>query len=292
MSSIYKWTKFNIFTQWQTPTGSTVILVFDPRPDLRQLMLSLIFDDLQSRELSNPLWMYPRILEGLVRLQEDAVWLMRDQVRGIEQVNFQNTKPQPNYRQLHNLSRHSIHITETLDLASKVNESIIKHHSTFQQDLEEKVARQAAKSIRDRLLFYEQILANLRLRAIANKDRLSNEIGLSFNMVSQFDSNIAIAIGRVAQRDSAAMKTIAFLTLVFLPATFVSAIFSMSFFNFDADSGIWRVSEKFWIYWAVAVPLTVLTAVLWHSWGKMLPSSSSGASGRSSKYDNDLLYEL
>lgn len=41
----------------------------------------------------------------------------------------------------------------------------------------------------------------------------------------------------------------------------------MSFFNYtppqDGRGGEWLISEKFWIYWAFAVPLTVLTLGMW-----------------------------
>jgi hypothetical protein len=61
------------------------------------------------------------------------------------------------------------------------------------------------------------------------------------------------------------MKTISILTLVFLPATFISALFSMSFFNFDSDYG-WQMSDRFWIYWDVAIPVTALTVGSWYFW--------------------------
>ncbi|KAB5513425.1 hypothetical protein GE09DRAFT_980815 [Coniochaeta sp. 2T2.1] len=67
------------------------------------------------------------------------------------------------------------------------------------------------------------------------------------------------------------MKTVAFLTLTFLPATFICAIFSMSFFNYDPAADSWTVSGKFWIYWAVAIPTTFLTALLWHCWHTIFP---------------------
>lgn len=72
------------------------------------------------------------------------------------------------------------------------------------------------------------------------------------------------------------MKTIAFLTLTFFPATFTSAIFSMSFFNYNPDSGKWKVSEQFWVYWVVAIPVSVVTALLWSVWHKFFPEKPIG----------------
>jgi len=63
------------------------------------------------------------------------------------------------------------------------------------------------------------------------------------------------------------MRTIAVVTLAFLPATFVSTVFSMSFFSLSVDDQTsqktWEVSDKFWIYWVITLPLTILTLVGW-----------------------------
>lgn len=49
----------------------------------------------------------------------------------------------------------------------------------------------------------------------------------------------------------------------------------MSFFNYqpatsDAPAS-WSVSSKFWIYWAVALPVTAVTIGMWLWWQRKLP---------------------
>ena len=96
-----------------------------------------------------------------------------------------------------------------------------------------------------------------------------------FNIVSQQDTQVSISIGEDSRRlasaskeDSLAMKTLAAVTMVFLPGTFVATLFSMPLFDWDkpaaASSGM--VSNKFWIYWVVTIPLTSLTIILWAIW--------------------------
>lgn len=75
------------------------------------------------------------------------------------------------------------------------------------------------------------------------------------------------------------MKTVAFLTLTFLPATFISAIFSTSFFSFDAEQGVWAVSDKIWIYWVVSIPVTSITILLWFFWHRVFPPTLVGQGG-------------
>lgn len=62
------------------------------------------------------------------------------------------------------------------------------------------------------------------------------------------------------------MKTLAAVTVAFLPGTFVAAFFSMPLFEWDAVDKGTVVSKRFWIYWAVTVPLTFLTLVVWVLW--------------------------
>lgn len=146
--------------------------------------------------------------------------------------------------------------------------------------------------------FFEHMLRSLKMRSQSNTERLRNEINLVFNTVAQYDSKISVQIGQAAQMDSSAMRTISLQTLIFLPATFISvgspiplsypftkteqrqAIFSTSFFNFtpatDTSPAQWRISEKFWVFWAIAVPLTVVTICCWLFWHRFFPYKPIG----------------
>ncbi|PMD29435.1 hypothetical protein L207DRAFT_538850 [Hyaloscypha variabilis F] len=75
-------------------------------------------------------------------------------------------------------------------------------------------------------------------------------------------------IARESKRDSSAMKAIALLTMLFLPGTFVAAFFAMPLFNWEASASSDVLLSRFWIYWAVTVPATVIVLVLWRMWFK------------------------
>lgn len=62
------------------------------------------------------------------------------------------------------------------------------------------------------------------------------------------------------------MKAIAVLTMFFLPATFVAAFFAMPLFDWSAAQGSDVVSSRFWIYWVVTVPGTLVVLGLWRAW--------------------------
>ncbi|ETS78910.1 hypothetical protein PFICI_08763 [Pestalotiopsis fici W106-1] len=256
----YQWLKINVFSRWTEATNQTVLILFDLDMAVMDHLLQT-FKQVEPDCLADPFWPYIELSGEVARLQDTAVWRIRNQVRDIETHRVQG-KPEPEYRRLHDLARHAIHVSESLDVAARTLEAInAQHHDTQSTSLD----RRAWTRVRQRLLFHKQLVDSLRYRSVSNEKRLQNEIQLAFNTVAQYDSALSVKIGEAAKIDSAAMKTISLLTLAFLPPTFICAIFSMSFFNYDSEGG-WTVSNQFWMYWAFAVPLTLLTSIVCYKW--------------------------
>lgn len=68
------------------------------------------------------------------------------------------------------------------------------------------------------------------------------------------------------------MKTLSLLGALFLPGTFLSSIFSMTFFNYQDDS-VPSMSPKIWVYFAIAIPMTIVVLLMWlayEGWRKKL----------------------
>lgn len=274
----YIWYKFNIFTRWISSTNQSIVLVFDPRPAVKERLLSPLLDSSDLCDVNDPYWIHAIFAEEVLRLQDEAVWSVRNLVRTTEIQRTTSTAPNPNYPRLHDIARHAIHVSETLDLAVKTVDCMITHHDQFFADrpAPDDRTKRAQRKIHNRLHLHDHMLGSLRSRSASNKERLLNEIQLAFNTVAQYDSRIGVEIGRAAQVDGSAMKTIAFLTLTFFPATFISAVFSMSFFNYNADTDEWTVSKMFWVYWVVAIPITLITGILWSFWHKFFPPKPIG----------------
>ncbi|RJE21848.1 hypothetical protein PHISCL_05799 [Aspergillus sclerotialis] len=265
----YEWSKFNIFTRWLS-TNQTAILIFDPRHNNTHYPFSDFLEP-DITLLSDPFWVYILVIEEVARLQESAVWAIRNQVRAMETHQKPLGKPQPDYRRLHDIARHAIHVTETLNVNSETLEHILRHH---ERNIIPNQPFEIRQEVHCRLTFFQSYLSCMRDRSISNEKRLQNEIQLAFNIVAQHDAATTVEISRAARSDSATMKTLAFITLTFLPPTFICTLFSMSFFDFSADSGGWSVSSKIWIYWAFAIPITAATAFLWYFWSVLFPFKS------------------
>ncbi|PMD55753.1 uncharacterized protein K444DRAFT_482302, partial [Hyaloscypha bicolor E] len=75
-------------------------------------------------------------------------------------------------------------------------------------------------------------------------------------------------IARDSKLDSSAMKAIAVLTMVFLPGTFFASLSAMPLFDWEASTTLHIMKSRSWIYWAVAIPSTILVLVFWRIWFK------------------------
>ncbi|KAI1748404.1 hypothetical protein F4782DRAFT_517582 [Xylaria castorea] len=117
-------------------------------------------------------------------------------------------------------------------------------------------ARDAGERIRERIL---EIVCDYDA-----KIRECVMIMEGMNLATQLTHARAnIEIAAAAKTDSSQMKTIALVTMVFLPATFVASLFSMTFFDWSPADGKNIVSSEIWIYFVIAVGLTLLVVGLW-----------------------------
>jgi hypothetical protein len=73
-------------------------------------------------------------------------------------------------------------------------------------------------------------------------------------------------LAHASKRDSAAMKTISLLGAIFFPGAYLASVFSMTFFNFQNPGPV--VNNRFWIYWAITIPVTIFIVGIWHVWEK------------------------
>ncbi|UNI21894.1 hypothetical protein JDV02_007840 [Purpureocillium takamizusanense] len=269
----YHWAKLNVFSRWYSSLNHTVILIFDPekmryRDDgLRVEFERSLMDIVREDDLADPFWIYPPLIDFVVRAQDKAVWQIRDLVRSIEKSRDDHAQEASilgsvSFLNMYDYQRHAVHVCETLEVAISTTEWIEKHHDGFLNGLKRGSKSMASRNITNGLLDKQNFLTGLLHRSDSNKARLNSEIGLAFNTVS-------VEIANATKRDSSAMRTIAFVSLLFLPATFTSAIFSTTFFKFDDNSSAWQVSDMFWLYWVVAIPLTAAAVLVWY--GKSLP---------------------
>lgn len=104
------------------------------------------------------------------------------------------------------------------------------------------------------------------------KERMNLQLNVLYSITAQIDNKLSARLAASSGRDSVSMKILAVITAFFLPGTFVATLFSMSMFDWQYESnsgGTTLLSNRFWIYWVVSIPLTMITLVGWAVWWKI-----------------------
>ncbi|KAL2802180.1 hypothetical protein BJX63DRAFT_438119 [Aspergillus granulosus] len=177
-------------------------------------------------------------------------------------------KNEARFPNLHDYARHLLHSLETIEVAESTIETLFKEQEHWRQEQSKIFHKNEILWLktRQRLLFESNRAHSLKVALASLCERYINEINLGSNLAAQ------ISI-QATSKDSATMKFIATLTMVYLPGTFVSGIFGTAFFSVDSD-GL-SVSGMFWSYWIVALPLALLTFLVWFMWHRpdMFPTA-------------------
>ncbi|RDW80653.1 hypothetical protein BP5796_05351 [Coleophoma crateriformis] len=126
--------------------------------------------------------------------------------------------------------------------------------------------------ILSRLKFHERRLLGLDGFVNTTQQRLEKKSALSL-IIAQKDSrlNFEVAgnsrsLAHATKRDTGSMMALALLGTIFLPGTYIASIFSTTFFDFQNATWTAVMSPKFWLYWATAIPTTVLILGAWTFW--------------------------
>ncbi|KAM4065464.1 corA-like Mg2+ transporter protein domain-containing protein [Hirsutella rhossiliensis] len=183
------------------------------------------------------------LFDQVIKLYDDSAWRVRDKVREIERNRGTHTT---DFVAMHDISRHAGHLVEVHAATVETMRSLL-----HRQEIAYRVLPSLNKTYKEQaheyLNFQLQMIKSLQRRSLSIQERINSEITLAYNIM--------------AVQDNTVMKSIALLTVTFLPATFISALFSTTFFSFAEES--WNISKKFWIYWVVAIPSTLLVLIIW-----------------------------
>lgn len=109
--------------------------------------------------------------------------------------------------------------------------------------------------------------------------RCKAQIDIIYSKMAQEDNNLNARMAVASTRDSSSMKALAVITALFLPGDFIGTLFGMSMFEWgdvgDDDSNNATgstekphhiVTNRFWIYWSVTIPLTITILCVWRAW--------------------------
>jgi hypothetical protein len=225
---------------------------------------------------TEPLGLLPIVLADLHAIVDQQVWTVNESVGDFEYVSqlplmiaaasdgltLKHTikatssvgEFRPNFfNDLHWVAKNIIHLKESSDAALTTCRDILDMLSS------EKSTSSAHPSTKYLSTLFESTV----LRTTSLEKRMQNIINLSFNLVTQRDS-------QHIKFESSSMHTIALTTLIFLPISTVAAIFGSQFFAYTPppppegeQQPELMLSGTFWLFWAVTVPLTLIVLGLW-----------------------------
>ncbi|KAH7304409.1 hypothetical protein B0I35DRAFT_471921 [Stachybotrys elegans] len=159
---------------------------------------------------------------------------------------------------------------------SSIIDSIEEAAQLFMQTLPESERSLAIESFHTRILsrlrLYKERWKGMEMYIDTTMQRLEIQRSALYNIMAQKESklNFQIAadqkmLAHMSKRESEAMKGISLLGTIFLPGAFIGSIFSTTFFDFkDAPNMASVVSSRFWLYWAVTIPFTLVIVALYY----------------------------
>ncbi|KAK5719743.1 hypothetical protein LTR17_015194 [Elasticomyces elasticus] len=115
-----------------------------------------------------------------------------------------------------------------------------------------------ALSLKQIVAYHQRVAQNLVDVVYTMLSQRDNRINRQMSEASIRLTKASVSLARTAKADSSAMKTLALIGTIFLPGTFLSALFSVDgMFNWNAEPGHNVVGNRFWIYWAFTIPITI-----------------------------------
>ncbi|KAK5044426.1 hypothetical protein LTR84_011240 [Exophiala bonariae] len=279
----YIWYEMGLFTQWKKAGHSRALCI-----DAPEKLQSELQSALQSRDItlnfSDPFALHTSILDQMFHLYDTSVWRVRNPVRKVEKARETIKKERAERKKRPN--DESVSHTGFRDAARGFKTRYPRFRDSVSDDRNPARLTDAAEvnlpmfdgSGKDlhraspRVFELSTPTSSQPQGSISLEPRKAeerNRIGNSFPSAStplegRQKPYRTQAYTVLVLQDSEVMRTVALLTMILLPPTFLSTFFSTTFFSFE-ESG-WRVSRAIWIYFIIAVPVTLICLGSWHVW--------------------------
>ncbi|KAK4068717.1 uncharacterized protein Triagg1_7077 [Trichoderma aggressivum f. europaeum] len=133
------------------------------------------------------------------------------------------------------------------------------------------ISTEACQLLRNHVLLLQDRLEMQVVDIEYTQKRVQLQTGMLAGLISRGDFRATLILAESQHRDSLSMKTLAIVTMLFLPGSFISALFSTSMFDWDSvdptsnSIGV-RTMPQFRLYWAITIPLTIVTFILFFLW--------------------------
>ncbi|KAK3393292.1 hypothetical protein B0H63DRAFT_15207 [Podospora didyma] len=216
------------------------------------------------------------LVDGCVFITTQARNMERsifDEAQKVYDLNIEEING-TNMHEAHQIAKSTIFLLESLNAAVRSLNLAISRYAGTPATSERRVlvTGPCASSTRELLEYQRDVIESFRLRMESTEKRLQNAINLAFNIQAQKTSQIM-------RQDSRTVRVLSVMAMLFLPLGTVASVFSTGFFA-QPDDGELVVLPKFWMLWAIAIPLTVSVLMGWVLWERrprlVVPGSIMG----------------
>ncbi|KAF4550636.1 Short chain dehydrogenase-like protein 11 [Elsinoe fawcettii] len=302
-----KWFSWRVLTHWRTDGKVAAIIQGNITPAIEKAVPDLLSKARWELIAADPYAVSVVVLESLLYDFDGSTWTCNSAVGKLERQDWFQDKETSDVKQiLMGIADTPSVIARCKELAASANHllgGMIKEHDVFLADhamqlgLPKRHTSAVARALRSQLILQQCYHS----RADALLTRMNNLTNMALVTIQQHDSKMSTKmakesadiaatsaqISESALRDSSSTKTISVLGLIFLPSTLVCSIFSTTFFSLQPVSELvdqvgrppsqtgadraamyWILSDKFWIFWVVSIPLTLLTISIWYLYTK------------------------
>ncbi|MCJ1270366.1 hypothetical protein MMC22_010262 [Lobaria immixta] len=259
-----RWIDFNDFKK-----AAVTLIVFSASPQLRKRFERLHSNSDWEVTLVDPFSLYIIVLDELWLQAESMMNRVSGVFGSMERTALDRSlkvrtgeRSDHDFVGLHNMAKHIIYLKEGSEATLLMAQRLHQHHKELlarppQGDSSKSTMELVHQMLSQKVTQFEA----WKLRMESMDKRMQNVINLSFNMVTQQDSNVMIG-------HSTTMKAIAAVTMFFLPATTIATIFGCGFFSTDDDKKAIVVTSDFWIFWCATVPATAAVLLLYSWWSR------------------------
>ncbi|KAF2457320.1 hypothetical protein BDY21DRAFT_38813 [Lineolata rhizophorae] len=307
----YEWLPLELAVFWHDKRRTLQAVVMQASPEVRERIKKVLLPGTTPPFHLEPLGLHVFLFERVLEMYDNSFWFLRDNLPKVESRQKPGDTPRPDYPLVHDLARHVIHHTESLEIAIDTLDTLKSCHDECGHDeagvTTSPVSPQGggpgatsagASSGTDHgglttalatagTRFDAQLVAQRNAiqqhrRLLRHYDKMLRQfLARSRSLNERIRNEINLSFNSVVQYDSRAMKTISFLTLFFLPGTFVSSILGTNFFNYGEHDPRFHMSSLFWPGWAApTVGLTLAVLLIWWKWyASSTKVRTSGGSG-------------
>ncbi|VUC25575.1 unnamed protein product [Clonostachys rosea] len=279
----FSWSFLSFSVLWSrnrfTNKLSCVLVCYDDTARIKNEIIEGLGNYTLSNIRESPYAVFDAMLRVIVWQFDTALWKFRMPIRTIEKTRRRVVKrrmeldptdddggiPDDHPEELAELSRHTLHMTETISVATKTASMALLRAEAQSRSVDSlSSGAMRLENVVAGIQFSSSFLESLKERANAFAERVRNEIQTANNLVNILQLKLNEDLLEEARDESKDLtRFVTNLTLFFLPVTFVSGFWGMNLVELDENKLV-TFSPHIWMFVVSAVGAVAVSYATWY----------------------------